>query len=106
LCPSNSCTVLPLLMQQLHPLQVLRHITSLTCSSNLSFGFGMSPSRGPAALPLPIYEPIFIIHSYWQSLWQALFSPHDFFYYARYEAHYLLGGTYKLVRICFYYAHG
>jgi hypothetical protein len=50
----------------------------------------MNPSRGPDALPLPIYEPIFIIHSYWQSLWQALFSPYDVFYYAQYEAHYLL----------------
>ena len=50
----------------------------------------MNPSRGPDALPLPIYEPIFIINCYGQSLWQALFSPYDGFYYAQYEAHYLL----------------
>jgi hypothetical protein len=49
----------------------------------------MNPSRGPDALPLPIYEPIFIINCYGQSLWQALFSPHDVFYYAQYEVHYL-----------------
>jgi len=30
------------------------------------------------------------MHSYWQSLWQALFSPHNVFYYAKYEANYLL----------------
>ena len=50
----------------------------------------MNPSPGPDALPLPIYEPIFIINCYGQSLWQALFSPYDGFYYAQYEAHYLL----------------
>jgi hypothetical protein len=53
----------------------------------------MNPSRGPDTLPLPIYEPIFIINCYGQSLWQALFSPYDGFYYAQYEAHYLLGST-------------
>src|ERR1035437_9598827 len=49
----------------------------------------MNPSPGPDALPLPIYEPIFIINCYGQLLWQALLSPYDGFYYAQYEAHYL-----------------
>ena len=39
-------------------------MNSLTCSSNLSFGFGMNPSRGLDAFALPIYEPISLINAY------------------------------------------
>jgi hypothetical protein len=51
----------------------------------------MNPSRGRDAFALPIYEAIFLINTYGQSLWKALFSPHDARYCVQYEAHYLLG---------------
>jgi hypothetical protein len=65
-------------------------ITSLTCSSNLSFGFGMKPSRGLDAFAPPIYEPICLINTHGRSLWKALFSPYDALQDVQYEAHCLL----------------
>ena len=50
---------------------------------------GMNPSRGLDAFALPIYEPIFLINAYGQSLWKALFSSHDAMQRVQYEAHYL-----------------
>ena len=51
----------------------------------------MNPSRGLDAFALPIYEPIFLINTYGQLLWKALFSPHDALQPVQYEAHYLFG---------------
>src|ERR1039458_3057336 len=51
----------------------------------------LNPSRDLDAFALPIYEPIFLINTYGQSLWKALFSPHDARYCVQYEAHYLFG---------------
>src|ERR1035437_9919534 len=51
----------------------------------------MNPSRGLDAFALPIYEPIYLINTYGQSLWKALFSPHEARYCVQYEAHYWLG---------------
>jgi hypothetical protein len=53
---------------------------------------GMNPSWGLDAFALPIYEPIFLINAYGQSLWRASFSPHDALQDVQYEAHYLFPG--------------
>jgi hypothetical protein len=40
--------------------------------------------------PCYLQEPILVINRCGQSLWRALSSPHDVFYYVQYDAYYLL----------------
>jgi hypothetical protein len=69
--PPSDTLLNPLLatpLSTLNPQPSATWITSLTCSINLSFGFGMNPSRALDAFSFLIYKPIFTINPCGQSL--------------------------------------
>jgi len=71
------------------------HLADLV--QQLELGIGNEPLARPRRLALSIYEPVFFINTYGQSLWQALFSPNDVLHYVQYDAHYLLGHSSNLL---------